>query len=154
MEYDRGQVCLNGHPINARVDTRPHHDEKRCGSCGEPTITACPACEAPLRGGLLSGGSAWRPGAYCHECGKTYPWTQRRMDAIDAVIAELEGLSLKEIERLKQAVPAIVAATPQSNLAVLLLKQAFAKMNKISAEVLTRVLKDSATAFIKRELGL
>jgi len=48
--FDVGQVCLNGHKINASSKRRPEFNSHFCKDCGESTITACPKCGTqPLR---------------------------------------------------------------------------------------------------------
>ncbi len=48
--YDTAQICINGHVINSMSKSHPEHNKKFCDKCGEPTITNCPKCNAPIRG--------------------------------------------------------------------------------------------------------
>ena len=79
--YDMAQVCLNGHLITALAQTNPRLRKKICPVCGEPTLTECFICSAPIRGHYHGwqavGLGPTQPAAYCHECGTPYPWTQR-----------------------------------------------------------------------------
>ena len=48
--YDTAQICINGHIINSMSISKPEHNKKFCDKCGEPTITNCQNCNAPIRG--------------------------------------------------------------------------------------------------------
>jgi predicted nucleotide-binding protein/predicted RNA-binding Zn-ribbon protein involved in translation (DUF1610 family) len=80
--YDVMQACQNGHIITSTAKTHPEDLKKRCPKCGEETISQCPGCHAEIQGYqhipevAYSGPST--PPEYCHECGKPYPWTERR----------------------------------------------------------------------------
>ena len=55
--YDVAQICLNGHVITDIAHRAPQPD------------VIC-----------LSGSSPKAP-AFCHNCGKSYPWTQAKLAA-------------------------------------------------------------------------
>ncbi|MBI3838489.1 MAG: DUF2321 domain-containing protein [Planctomycetia bacterium] len=84
--YDVGLACLNGHRVNDSAQSRPQHNASFCQSCGEPTISACPACSAAIRGEYHVPGvaaiSTWTAPRHCHNCGKPHPWTERRTAAL------------------------------------------------------------------------
>jgi hypothetical protein len=76
-EYDQAQICINGHLVNGRSNTCPTLNKDFCGRCGAKTVTACPACTAPIPGNLLSeSGNVQElaPDEFCHKCGKSFPW--------------------------------------------------------------------------------
>lgn len=156
--YLLGQVCVNGHAINAFADESPESNADHCPTCGAETITGCPACKAPIRGhysvpGVLSLLS-WSPSAHCYACGKPYPWTAKRAEALEEVIRELDELPPADRERLQKDVPDIIAETPRSQAAVLRLKKAFGRIGEGAAKVLTDVLTNVATEAVKKGLGL
>ena len=79
--YDVAQICLGGHVVNDRTHEFPHSNAQHCSQCGARTITQCQTCGIDIRGpefgfepGLDS--STFLPPAFCHACGKPYPWTE------------------------------------------------------------------------------
>lgn len=150
---------MNGHPINFSTSSSPERNAKFCPMYGELTISACPACHQFIRGyyhveGVFAIGPAWEPSAHCYGCGKPYPWTQRRADALNETLDELEELDDAERARLKKAIPDILAETPQSGTAVLRFKKAVAKAGAVGGKVLTDVLAKVAAEAVKGQLGL
>jgi hypothetical protein len=82
--YDVGYICRNGHWINRRGKDHPEHNAKFCSQDGAEVISACSACNQPIRGDhvmLVGGVPVPTPGVppvpqYCWNCGKPYPWSQ------------------------------------------------------------------------------
>jgi hypothetical protein len=78
----------------------------------------------------------WTPPGHCHACGKPYPWTERRANALAEMIAELDGLDNEDREKLTKSIPDILAETPGSDVAVLRYKKAIAKAGKVAGKTL------------------
>src|SRR5207249_2966310 len=99
--YDFALVCQNGHVVTAHA-SREIHNTKFCDQCGSPTISKCPNCQTNIRGEYESdgvfvlGGPAFEAPAFCHDCGRAFPWTQRRLDAARALADEVDGLNPEE----------------------------------------------------------
>lgn len=96
--YDTAQICLQGHCINDSVTTYPRFNEDYCSRCGQPTMTACRHCRAPIRGHMYQStatGSYVVP-SFCHECGAAYPWTEARLVKAKEAVGALEALSTDE----------------------------------------------------------
>ena len=94
--YDVAQVCLNGHMVNDTWQSSPNFSKDICPKCGAKTIIECPACHKRIQGfyhvpGVITTRSA-SVRAYCHACGKPYPWTLATIDAAKALAEELDGL--------------------------------------------------------------
>ena len=154
-EYGLGMACLNGHKVDGDVLSSPEFSESRCSKCGEPTITKCQSCGEAIRGyykGVLS--VDWELAAYCPKCGKPFPWTQRRAEALGEMLVELEGLSPEERERLKESMPDILADTPKSETAALRFKKAVAKVGQVGGKVLMDVLAKVGTEAVRKSMGL
>ena len=117
--YDVAQVCLNGHVINERSEDHPEHNTKHCVDCGEKTITSCQECDWKIRGkstipgGLITGYVAPAPN-YCIECGKPYPWTQRKLEAFRELVDVL-SLSQDHKTVLLDGVTHIIRDTTETN---------------------------------------
>ena len=94
-EYRTAQICLNGHIITEDI-SELELCENFCSQCGEPTITKCPKCNAPIRGdyyqGYLLAISNCIVPKYCYHCGKPYPWTQTAIDAAVALVEKMDNL--------------------------------------------------------------
>lgn len=153
--YDVALVCLNGHTVNSTSVESPKHNTEYCGECGEKSINACPACKTPIRGFLWNTGVigyGWEPSAYCHACGRAYPWTERKVAALAEAIDEAEQLSPDDKAKLKESIPDIVAETPKSNTAAARLKSAITKAGKTGGkliyDVAIRVAADVVTKSI------
>jgi hypothetical protein len=87
--YHTALVCLNGHVETTCLEIAP--PTPYCSICGEPTISACPACDAPIRGmieGIVSLADEPAP-QFCYNCGEPYPWTGRALAAADELVEEL-----------------------------------------------------------------
>lgn len=156
-DYDVGLVCLNGHAVNSMSRRHPDSNAKFCKDCGQPTIDACPSCQTTIRGFLhvpdVIGRCRWDVPAYCHECGKPYPWTDRRSAALSEAIDEADELSDSEREKLKQSIPDILKETPSTDTAVARFKKAIAKAGKVSGKMLYDVTTKVAAEVVVKSLG-
>jgi hypothetical protein len=158
--YEVGQVCLNGHPITGYYKSRPARHSKFCPDCGRETITACPDCEAPIRGeyevpGVVSiGGSGFSPSSYCHHCGKPYPWTNSRIEALTEAIDELDELPEADREKLKASIPDVINDTPKTEAAASRFGKAIGMAGKWGGKLLSDVLAKVASEVVVHSLGL
>src|SRR5262245_14976533 len=100
--YDVAQVCMNGHMVNDRSQSRREFSKDFCPVCGARTITKCASCDRAIQGALhttsMVGGNHYlgTPAheqtrttaavlrAYCYACGKPYPWTKAGVEAAQA----------------------------------------------------------------------
>lgn len=164
--YDRALICKNGHLINSGAEDNPTSNSAFCGKCGEPVVDKCENCGEPIRGneyddqqdgcdmfGPLNRGF-WGMPRHCHACGKPYPWTERKVEALSEIVDVLDGLSQEEREKLKNSIPDIVADTPKSDPAVFRFKRAAAKVGQTGAKMLMEVLTNVATEAVKKALGI
>jgi hypothetical protein len=140
--YDVAQVCLNGHEANATFTRMPENNKSYCDKCGEKTITECPACNKPIRGyfwGSLSTGPYDVP-HHCIQCGKPYPWTERRKAAALELFAELLHMGKEHQEELSRDLDAVAVDVPRTKPAALKIGTMIAKAGKESADMLRGVL--------------
>ena len=103
-QYDTQQVCENGHQITDSYNQHPSHSKKYCDKCGEKTIIACLYCHAEIRGhyyaqGVFSSHSADVP-SHCHNCGKPYPWTEKKTSIDKKVLKPKDSDPLTLVERI------------------------------------------------------
>ena len=118
--YATAQVCLNGHAVTG--DTGFSEGlEKFCSTCGAETITACPSCHTPIRGDYKASGilsfAPYTPPAYCHQCGKPFPWTESALSAAAELVEDMEELNSEDQEKFKTSIMDIAFESPRTSLA-------------------------------------
>jgi hypothetical protein len=146
------QVCLSGHRINSNSLEFPVFNKAFCPDCGEPTITACPECQAPIKGSLFSNGD---PPVlpFCDVCGMAYPWQIARVaNAVE--LLRLEGIPEADVQDIARDLPDITRDTPRSQVAALHVRRMLAKAGKPLYDIGIKVVGDVATAVVKAHLGL
>ena len=153
--YDVMQVCLNGHKVNGRARTDLQRNKKFCTRCGAKTITACPECDAAIRGDSISQrGTPLRPTSVpnnCHNCGTAFPWRQAQ---IAAAIEALEmGLTGQDATEAAGLVREIAVETPRTQVAAMKLKWLLPKIGGAAYEVAVKVISDVASETAKKTLG-
>jgi hypothetical protein len=118
--YDVAQVCLNGHVVNFFAGSLPEHNENFCSTCGEKTIIQCPHCNTKIRGHYhMFGATSFLPEvspAFCHNCGKPYPWMEDRLETAKELLYHDDKLSLDDREKL-WGLLRYVMSDPKSDLA-------------------------------------
>jgi len=156
VSYDVQQVCLNGHVTNNHAS-----DEARnqifCDRCGAKTITACPHCKGPIRGGHKYNPSSPIPGppeAYCLHCGRPFPWTQASVDSLRAIAAVSEGLNEEDRAQLADILPDLISRseTPRTQFAAIKLKALLKKGGSVFAEAAHKIIVDVTSETIKKIL--
>ena len=157
--YDTMQVCMNGHEINSAARSAPEHSADYCPSCGEKTITECPDCGTAIRGFYHHRipsivGSSDPPPNFCMGCGKPFPWTRKKMEALVEIAAEEESLSDADRESLRRDAPLIATDNPKSEVAALRIKKIISKVRKHVAPLMWKIVTDLATEGAKKSMGL
>jgi len=117
--YDVAQICLKGHVTNDSTQQHPQANKKFCPQCGSETITGCRHCEYPIRGDYMSDvvvvvGVHYKPPAYCENCGKPYPWTERAISEARRLAKELPGLTDEEKSQITESLGDLVTETDMS----------------------------------------
>lgn len=155
--HDVMQVCLNGHQITDRAMTKPQFRQDFCDKCGEATIDACPACSTSIRGKYhyenVVGGRSPPVPAYCHGCGKSYPWQDAAIANLKDVLREGD-LSEDDIAAAEATLPDVLRDTPKSEAAALRLKRIMAGLGKPVYDVAIKVVSDIASETAKKTMGL
>lgn len=144
--FQKAQICTNGHMRNACVDNHPNRNENFCALCGATVIDRCPSCQTPIRGcrsieqqRTISSGNIFSKRhltttvashailenkdttvpAYCHNCGKPYPWTEATVKTAENIINMFDELTEAQKKQLIEFIPDIIIETPQSRYAAL-----------------------------------
>jgi hypothetical protein len=153
--YDHAQICPTGHVITGSYYTSPEFGEDFCAKCGKPTISACPSCEAPIRGHYKSSMAInYNRPPFCIRCGAPFPWTARGLEEWRMLTGIFEGLSDTERARLEASIDDLVSDTPGTGRAVLTIKTLLPKVGKEAYEAARTVLVAIASAKAKSDLGL
>lgn len=156
--YDTAQICENGHAITAVADSNPELRKNFCTTCGAPTVMVCKNCNAPLRGryhqeGVVDMRRFVLPiPTFCYQCGKPFPWTERRVNAFRELAAELNDLTAEEQVKLSTSLDDLMQTGPRTDVATLRFKKLAAKLGKDSYELLKKVSSDILSEAIKKSV--
>lgn len=148
LDFDNAQICKAGHVSNIYMKLHPERNAEHCLICPEETISMCPSCNTPIRGGHYSlvtwsttyAGSIISPKdpqirthyqdlttldnyqipAYCHKCGNPYPWTKSLLEEANTIIDSFDS-ELNEEQRaiLKERFPDLLTDNPKRTSAML-----------------------------------
>ncbi len=152
--YDMALVCLNGHVINQYFKHYPEDNMDYCDKCGVKTTTICQHCETSIKGWPLDedgpmisliSDSPDPPKAYCHGCGKPYPWTMRKLDAAKELTQELDGLNADEMAMLTKSLDDIIIDTPKTQVAVTRFKKFIKKARGDAVQAMRDLVVDIAS---------
>ncbi len=156
--YRQALICLNGHCISYSIDDHPEHNAPFCSKCGAETIRVCPNCQTKIRGDYYVEGYTdfreFKPPAYCHNCGKPFPWTEKALTCAKELIYEDEQLTNQQKEDLINVLPDVIVETPRTNLAVIRIKKCLLIAGKYTAEGVRQFSIDFACELAKKQLGL
>jgi hypothetical protein len=156
MSYETALICLNGHVITIGLESSPEKYAKHCVRCGERTISECPNCHSKIRGYYRSEGvvvaTHYTVPLFCHDCGKPYPWTETKLNAVHKLIDENRKLKSSEKEDLKKSIEALVKESPTKDLAIDVSKRLIPKMGNESVEILKAILIELLSEAVKRKL--
>jgi len=153
-QYDTAQVCLNGHCVNSSYHTSPELNKNFCDSCGEQTIMGCLECGKEIRGyyeveGVVSF-LGYTPPDYCYNCGKPFPWLDKKMKAA-VEMAELEEvLTAEEITQLKVYTKDITTDTPNAQVSAKKMNILFRKFKTNSLPAIRTLFVDIASETAKK----
>jgi hypothetical protein len=152
--YDLAQICLNGHTINSSARRFSQFNQKFCKECGAATITACRHCKADIRGHYIGGAivTTFPVPGFCHECGKSYPWVETKIEAARELAKELEELTAEDKEILTKSINDIVIDSPRTTLGATRFKKIMAKVGKEGASALRTILIDIVSEAAKKQI--
>jgi hypothetical protein len=154
--YDAALVCRKGHVINDSVQQFPQHNSAFCEKCGAEAVSQCAKCSEPIRGeyhvpGVITLSASYKPPPYCHKCGSAFPWTDALLRALSEYL-EIVGATESEQSALTSSVPALVADSPETTVAVAKWKRYLAKAGKEVASGVKNILVDVISDVAKRSL--
>ena len=93
-------------------------------------------------------GSCWLP-AYCHKCGKPFPWTENKIQTAIQIFAEFGGLDNEEKKTIENDIRNISRDIPQGELAAMRIKKIWQKYGKIAYNVIMEFVSKTAAEILK-----
>jgi len=152
-EYDVAKICLNGHVVNAYTKMMPERGGAFCETCGEKTLTACPGCQheiqGPYQGAFVS---QFRPPNFCRNCGRAYPWTERRLEAAKELIGQEQRLAPDEKAALETDIQDVTHDVPRTQAAAIRIKNALAKVPGALGSALRDIIVNVASEAAKKTI--
>jgi hypothetical protein len=146
--YHHAQVCLNGHVFSASLDS-VQKETQYCEDCGKETIVKCKECESPIPGwsynpriGIVA---HFQPPTFCRFCGKPFPWTLAKKEALEKLIEFENDLTEDDKKLMKGTIEDIINETPKTKVAALKFKHYLAKFGKEVAKASRDILVDIAS---------
>jgi hypothetical protein len=156
QNYDVQQVCENGHQITGCYGIKPEDRQEFCKKCGEKTIIACPNCDKEIQGDqiedLWDGPEPTRRAVvplYCPNCGKPYPWTQKKIVTAIQILAEFGNLDEEEKKTIEQDIDNIAKDVPEAELSAMRVKQIWTKCSRAGYEVIMELASRTAAKILK-----
>jgi hypothetical protein len=151
--FDVAQICPNGHVANCSTQFFAEENKAFCDRCGEATMTACPSCTRPIRGsywGIASVNKLKKAPAFCIQCGKQFPWTERRIQAAMELFAD--EVTPDEAQEFKKNVEAIAQDTPAAQVASNRISRALSRIGGGAANAIRDILVDVASEAVKKTM--
>lgn len=151
--YLTAAVCLKGHTASDGIEKYPAQG-KFCEQCGAEVITACPACNASIKGDYYVEGyfgpSHFDPPAFCRNCGRPFPWTVERLAAAKELADELEGVSADDRSKIKEALDDVSANGPRTELGAARLKKLLGNATNAIGQAAWKISVDIASETAKK----
>jgi len=134
----------------------PESNKAFCNVWGSKTIVVCPSCDAKIKGryslpGIVDFG-AYEKSAFCDNCGKPYPWTEKAQEAADALISFSEDLSQEEKKEFKESITDLITESPKTNVAIVKFKTFAKKAGKDIAGGIKDIIIDLVSETAKKAI--
>jgi hypothetical protein len=98
--------------------------------------------------------SLWNVPTHCHECGKPFPWTERKTAAIAEAVEKLYEVSETERDKARRSVLDFWNKMPSTKAVIVRFKKAIGRASTIAIAVLKEILIRLATEALARALGI
>jgi hypothetical protein len=102
--------------------------------------------------GVPGVGGAFTAPAYCHDCGKPYPWTTEKISAAKDLADEVEGLTPEDRTKLKSALDDITTGGPKAEASAARIKRLLGKATTEIGKALWKASVEIASEAAKKTL--
>lgn len=151
--YDVAQICENGHVANSFTQHSPQFNQTFCQTCGAATMTTCPNCQEPIRGGYWGGLSyECEVPKFCIKCGKPFPWTILKIKAANDLAKELDSITDQDRSMLEESIVELTRDTPSTQVAAVKFRKVMAKAGTGAASMFRDILTDVLSETVKKIL--
>lgn len=103
-----------------------------------------------MEGIAFLGTSHYRAPAFCHNCGRAYPWTDSKIEVAKELIALAEKLGDAEKAALTADLPDLVRDTPRTQVAATRFKKLATKVGGGITSALRDIVVDVASEAAKK----
>jgi len=136
--------------------SQEQHTQLFCSKCGAATIDKCPHCEHFLVGQseYLAYDPFPTPDPYCMFCGKAYPWTDAKFEAMREIADYIPELTSDDRQTLVSILPDLLAkeSTPRTEVGIVRMKVLLKKGGVVFATSAASVLKDVISTAVSKAL--
>jgi hypothetical protein len=155
--FTTAAICRHGHVITADIERFGEKVTKFCSQCGAEVGVICRECQTPIHGhyvppGVPGVGGAFTAPAYCHDCGKPYPWTTEKISAAKDLADEVEGLTPEDRTKLKSALDDITTGGPKAEASAARIKRLLGKATTEIGKALWKASVEIASEAAKKTL--
>jgi len=161
---DFAVVCESGHIYSPRWQQDVPLPHNFCRICRAKLRSECPACgqiidpaefDPRFEGLDLEDGELedWSPPGFCPYCAEPFPWTRRKLEAVERFLTVAKGLSKQEQEEIRGNWEFLLAEVPETPVAAYKFNQALSKMGSDAAGVAKKIAMDVATDWVKKYLS-
>jgi hypothetical protein len=165
--YKTARICLNGHLIGFDKDvvivgrpglSRHTEGDRFCRRCGNEAITKCPSCDGEIEGEpdvtwmAADAVRGYSIPAFCPACGKSFPWTERKLEAAREAIEQEESFTEEQKTALKTDVEDIAGNTPRAQNAARRTKAILLKVGGTVGSAVRDIVVEVASEATKRIL--
>lgn len=136
------QGCLH------RID-----EEFNLANCFFDDEFSCPEPESITRSECLDENAEYIIPAYCHNCGKPFPWMQANLDEIETLIAMSDDLTGEEKNQLHTLFPNLFTETPHTVSSAITTARLLTKLSPLLKDALKASVGDKIVANALKFLG-
>jgi hypothetical protein len=130
------------------------HSIQYCEDCGKETIDSCQECNQTILGWSYNPHVSimipFQPSNFCRFCGKPFPWTKAKKEALDELIDFENDLTEDDKRLMKGTIDDIINETPRTT--ALKFKHYLARFGKEAAKASRDIIVDIASETGKKIL--
>lgn len=117
----------------------------------------CPNCSAMIRGdyhveGVLTIGDGYVPPAFCHNCGRAFPWTDRKIASAVELVEAGTGISADDIQQFRADLTELTKDSPKTQVASLRFKKIMARAGGSVASGVRDIVVDVLSEAAKKSI--